>query len=174
MKRDRLAWAGRRAEKLIAERGVTALPVDVETIAHEEGILVTAMPSHITGVSGMLQKSGENFGIGYATFVDNPGFQRFSIGHELGHYFLEGHPEALLRDGPHQSRAGFSSGDRYELEADHFAASLLMPNPLFARALDGAGPAFRRSGGSRISARRRLKRRRCGTRRLQMLRLRSW
>ena len=39
----------------------------------------------------------------------------------------------------HESRAGFASGDRYEIEADHFAAALLMPHALFTRAMSTAG-----------------------------------
>lgn len=143
MKRESFIWAGRRAEKLVAEWGITTLPINVEAIAREREILVEPMPSNIRGVSGMLQKVGNHFGIAYATFVDNPGFQRFSIAHELAHYFLEGHPEALLTSGPHRSRAGFGSGDKHEMEADYFASGLLMPNPLFARALDKAGSGFR-------------------------------
>lgn len=133
-------WAGRRAEALVREWGLNTLPIDVEKIARDRDIEVRPMPSLVIGVSGMLQRVGENYGIAYATSVDNAGFQRFCIAHELAHYFLEGHPEKLLAaTGIHQSHAGFASGDKYELEADHFAAGLLMPNPLFERARVGSG-----------------------------------
>lgn len=123
---------------------MTALPIDVEEIARRQDIQVQPMPSNVRGVSGMLQRAGEVYGIAYATHIDNEGFQRFSIAHELGHFFLDGHPEKLLgATGMHQSRAGFGSGDKYELEADHFAAGLLMPNPLFERAMGRAGSGFR-------------------------------
>ena len=66
--------------------------------------------------------------------IDNIGFQNFSVAHELGHYFLPGHIDAVLADGDvHESRAGFASGDRYEMEADHFAATLLMPRSVARR-----------------------------------------
>src|SRR6202041_616746 len=43
----------------------------------------------------------------------------------------------------HQSRAGFTSKDKYEREADQFAVGLLMPRALFApavrQAADGLG-----------------------------------
>ncbi len=54
-------------------------------------------------------------------------FKRFSVAHELGHYFLDGHPEAVLANGFHQSQGGFGSRNRHEQEADIFAACLLMP-----------------------------------------------
>ncbi len=79
----------------------------------------------------MLMQKNNNFGIMYATYLDNKGFERFSVAHELGHYFLPGHPEALLTNDVHSSRAGFTSSERHELEADHFAAGFLMPSFLF-------------------------------------------
>jgi hypothetical protein len=88
----------------------------------------------------MLLRHGNEFGILYATNIPSKGFQRFSVSHELGHYFLEGHIDHVLpKDGFHASRAGFISGDPYELEADHFAAGLLMPSGLFKRALNKVG-----------------------------------
>ena len=93
-----------------------------------------------TGVSGMLLRVGDHFGIGYATHIDNVGYQNFSLAHELGHYFLEGHVDAVLAHGNrHESHAGFRSDDPYEIEADHFAAALLMPELLFSAAIADAG-----------------------------------
>src|SRR5438445_11857727 len=88
----------------------------------------------------MLIRRGEEYAIAYATHIDNSGFQRFSIAHELGHYLLPGHLEAVFdKHGVHESFAGFRSENEYEKEADHFAASLLRPNPRFAEALEEAG-----------------------------------
>lgn len=56
------------------------------------------------------------------------------MAHELGHYFLPEHPESVLdNNGIHNSRSGFNSGDKYELEADRFAAVLLIPENIFNR-----------------------------------------
>ncbi|MGA4047922.1 ImmA/IrrE family metallo-endopeptidase [Ralstonia nicotianae] len=119
------------AEKIVRDEGLT-LPINVLSLAAARDIHVVAKPASAQGVSGMLIRSGEQFAIAYATHIKSEGFQRFSIAHELGHYFLEGHPEAVFRGGDvHESRAGFGSSDQYELEADHFAAGLLMPSHLF-------------------------------------------
>lgn len=123
------------ANSVLRQMKIEGLWVDPEAIATSKGILVQAKPASAEGVSGMLLKSGDNFGIMYATNIPSRGFQRFSIAHELGHYFIEGHPEALLTTGVHQSRAGFVSGDPFELEADHFAAALLMPEGPFKKAI---------------------------------------
>lgn len=123
------------AEKLVRDEGLS-LPVDVLSIASKREILVEAKPESTKGVSGMLIRVGNGFAIAYATHIKSEGFQRFSIAHELGHYFLEGHPERVFRGGQliHESHAGFGSGDQIELEADHFAAGLLMPSHLFKAA----------------------------------------
>ena len=125
------------AEKTAVGAGFTALPICPTKIAEQHGIVVQAKPNTAKGCSGMLIRNGERFGILYATDIPSAGFQRFSIGHELGHYFLEEHPEAVLKTGVHQSQAGFVSKDRYEREADIFAASLLMPEDLFKEEIGG-------------------------------------
>ena len=121
------------ANAVLRQHQVTGLRVDPQAIAEAKDIMVQAKPDTSAGVSGMLIKAGDAFGILYATHIPNRGFQRFSIAHELGHYCLEGHPEALLESGMHQSHAGFVSDDPYEQEADHFAAALLMPETPFKR-----------------------------------------
>lgn len=132
--------AAREAKALILELGIKALPVCPFSIAKELEIEVQPLPAGAhRGVSGMLLHFDGSFGILYATYLDNDGFKRFSVGHELGHYRLPGHPESVLRNGAHTSYAGFVSKDRYELEADHFAAALLMPGALFDTAMDKAG-----------------------------------
>ena len=143
MKRDRdeLAWrAMREAGKVVKEHKITTLPVDPIALAKKLDIEVMAKDASSAGVSGMLLRVGSAFGIAYATHIDNVGFQNFSVGHELGHYFMPGHIDAVLADTEvHESRAGFRSSDRYEIEADHFAANLLMPESLFTKAIDRAG-----------------------------------
>lgn len=54
---------------------------------------------------------------------------RFTLAHELGHYLIDEHRNAL-KSGltpSHPSFTNFSSDNEVELEADYFASSLLMP-----------------------------------------------
>lgn len=139
-KDDEFRFATRAAEQLIQDLNIAALPIDPFAIARNRKIDVRAKPSSNAGVSGMLIRLGNSFAIGYATHIDNIRFQRFSVSHELGHYFLPGHIDAVLADSAvHESHAGFTSSNRYEIEADHFAAGLLMPSQLFIPALRRAG-----------------------------------
>jgi Zn-dependent peptidase ImmA (M78 family) len=56
---------------------------------------------------------------------------RFSIAHELGHFYLERHNRFLRRGGrKHGSKGEFSNDYITEREADSFAARLLMPGHL--------------------------------------------
>jgi len=55
---------------------------------------------------------------------------RFSIAHELGHYFIEEHREGIIRGIFHNAEQGFISNNPIEREADKFAAALLIPNQL--------------------------------------------
>jgi Zn-dependent peptidase ImmA (M78 family) len=124
------------AAQVIKDFGITTLPVDPIDVAKKKGMLVQELPSSSRGVSGLLLSKNGSFGIMYATHIKSAGFQRFSVAHELGHYFIPGHIEAVLGEGgTHQSRAGFAESDPYELEADHFAAALLMPTTLCQAAL---------------------------------------
>ena len=61
---------------------------------------------------------------------------RFSIAHELAHFYLPHHRERLLNGIMHNSVADFGSRSPTEIEADEFAADLLMPMELFRAALD--------------------------------------
>jgi Zn-dependent peptidase ImmA (M78 family) len=59
---------------------------------------------------------------------------RFSIAHELGHYFIEAHHRYLLGGGTSRgSRSEFRNDNIIEREADAFAASILLPRGLAER-----------------------------------------
>jgi len=132
------------ADQVIKQHGFTTLPICPFTIAKKAEILVEPKDSDEPGVSGFLVRVGNAFGIQYACHIANEGFIRFTVAHELGHYYLPGHPESLFPngDGIHRSRSGFISHDRYERQADQFASSLLMPERLFTEAIDDAGEGF--------------------------------
>jgi hypothetical protein len=135
--------AKQKAEALLKQEGIASLPVDPFAIAASRDILVEPKPDTTDGVSGMLLRHGDTFGILYATYIPSEGFHRYSISHELGHFFLDGHIDHILpKDGIHSSRAGFISADPYELEADNFAAGLLMPAGLCKRLITRRDPGL--------------------------------
>ena len=124
------------AHKVLENLNVKSLPVDPFKIAESHGIACFENSSLQMGISGFLLKAGDRFAIFYSSKFASDGFRRFTIAHELGHYFLEGHVPSLLADGAgtHNSESGFLSTDQRERQADYFAAGLLMPREPFIKA----------------------------------------
>jgi len=102
------------------------------------------METQEPGVAGCLIRVGNEFGIQYSRSLPNEGFIRFTVAHELGHYFIPGHAEYLFAkgNGIHMSRGEFASSDRLERQADYFASSLLMPADQFSKAMWRADPGL--------------------------------
>ena len=132
------------AERFLESNNIDTLPIDPFEIARSLNIELHPLPARRGGASGILLHVHGEFGICYPTHVNSVGFMNFSVAHELGHYLLPGHIDAL-RDGfgPHVSNAGFRSDDRFEREADNFAAALLMPSKLFLAAARTSGDGFK-------------------------------
>ena len=77
MKRgDPYLFASLQGEQVIQERGISAFPVDPLVIARDLDIEIVAKQAR-DGVSGMLLRVGNSFGIVYTRHIDNPGFERF-------------------------------------------------------------------------------------------------
>lgn len=142
--RDDSFTVHQEAEQLLRDLRIDALPIDPFEIARQLDIELEPLPASAGGASGMLLHVDGVFGIGYPTHINNEGFKRFSVAHEIGHYRLPGHIDAVLNTrGQHFSKAGFRSADRYEREADQFASALLMPAKLFVAAAGRAGDGLR-------------------------------
>jgi hypothetical protein len=129
------------ARKLVDELGIgDPAELDVELVAAHCGAFVTYRP--LRSCEGHLLRSG-----GSALIVVDAearrhvGKWRFVIAHELGHFLR--HPQ--LDQLKLCTRAQLSSWYRtsgYELEANHFAAELLMPTRLVAPLCDRNRPSL--------------------------------
>ncbi|HRK30173.1 MAG TPA: ImmA/IrrE family metallo-endopeptidase [Tepidisphaeraceae bacterium] len=115
----------------------TSLPIDPLHIAQEEEIalLPGRYDNCFDGRIEYRRTDGQgDFYLFYAQ--EEPPFRtagrvRFSIAHELGHFYLPPHREYLLSGQWHSSTSDFTSKKEREREADRFAAYLLMPRDLF-------------------------------------------
>jgi hypothetical protein len=145
-----LELAAERAEEVIDALKITSAPIDPLAIVRSEAPLLQAVGDDFKNrFDGELRyhPKKNRFVLFYNTKYDAglTGLHprtRFSIAHELGHYFIERHHSYLVRRGrPHPSKGEFASERQIEREADTFAASLLMPARLLARLLDGE-PTF--------------------------------
>ena len=137
--RPRYALARRKAAELLETVGVAAPPVPVETLAEVMGAVVRYQPFE-GQMSGLLYRSGERAVIGINSMHPRVR-QRFSIAHELGHltlhepaFQIDQHAFVALR-GPKSS----SATDPMEIEANQFAAALLMPEDLVAESVAALG-----------------------------------
>lgn len=112
------------ADKIIREYGLTdPNQISVEDIAWDRGIEVRVGP--LEGAEAWLLRRGNHGIIRISSRVTIRGRQRFSIGHELGHWELHSNLSQdwiCSSDTIHAYR-----GSAAEVEANVFAAALLMP-----------------------------------------------
>jgi len=109
----------------------------VEEIAEGLGLEIRYAPFD-GDLSGALVRSKRETYIGVNS-SDHPNRQRFTIAHELGHFVLHrGISIHVDKDFRVNLRDGASSKgvDRDEMEANRFAAELLMPTRFIVRDLD--------------------------------------
>ena len=126
--RPRYSFIVRLTKRLLAENGVTAPPVPVEAIAKAMKCKVVFGP--LQDISGILVRSPEGATIG-VNERQPPVRRRFTLAHELGHLLLHSGNEVTY---DHEFRVNLRSPassegkDVEEIEANFFAASLLMPD----------------------------------------------
>lgn len=86
-------------------------------------------------------RGGNRFGIFVSDSCPTVGHRRFSVAHELGHYHIDGHVDAMFRDDAEvvESSGGLfrDRRDRHEREADWFASELLVPANQFLSRIRG-------------------------------------
>lgn len=131
------------ARQKLMDHDAMCLPVYPSEFAKTKlDIVVQAFDPPQDDISGFLMQKGDAFGIGYSRAIQSKGFQNFTVAHELGHYFIDGHAMALLKNGKHLSRSGYISKDYYEREADTFATEFLMPWKLIDSIIRQNDPGF--------------------------------
>lgn len=125
MRKPRRKLSRLAGEKLAEKHG--KFPADLKLIAEQEGIEIHTLPSKGSGVSGGISFTDPPL-IFQSDSIRNQGFKRFTLAHELGHYFLGDHADIIMESGEsHFSRAASGSRDPIEVEADQFAVGVLMP-----------------------------------------------
>lgn len=135
----------RIAGALLRDLGIESPPVEVEAVAESLGAVIRR-ESTDTEISGALYRldTGPVIGVNEA----HPAVrQRFTIAHELGHLMLHEQPVFVDRHyiaPPVRSRPSYlrdtkssQAVDSLEIEANKFAAALLMPPQMIRKAIYG-------------------------------------
>ncbi|HEV7893625.1 MAG TPA: ImmA/IrrE family metallo-endopeptidase [Pyrinomonadaceae bacterium] len=116
------------AVRKILDRFGPKIPVDIDAIVKAHGIEVFTDNEMATSVSGVLIIKGKQ--VGAMVNMSHPEVRiRFTLAHELGHYLLHRRKKNLFVDEfAVMYRSSMPGGiDPLEVEANIFAAELLMP-----------------------------------------------
>ena len=147
-----------RAERLVEQLRIVDPPVDVRRIANEFGIRVIETDLG-EEVSGILVTGGDTRVI-FVRKRDPAYRKRLSIAHEFGHYYLGHQFEAgehvhvdrghlVIQRGPMASEGV----DLKEIEANQFAATLLMPSQILMKEARSLGAALSERDISKLAGR---------------------
>lgn len=119
------------AQKLLNKYEVCEAPINIVRLAKKEGYGVIEATFRDKNISGGIQfKTNKNNGKMYVNASDSPLRQRFSLAHEVGH-------SCMHRNDPEYSKGVLEKIDMFrdssnhntaEIEANAFAAALLMPD----------------------------------------------
>jgi len=127
----RFQFARRKAEDLIRSVGVTSAPVPIEKIAKKLGAELRFEPFE-GELSGMVHRPKKTAAIIGINSLHPKTRQRFTIAHEIAHLVLHSDEEFHVDNrylGFRNDRSSQAIDDR-EIEANQFAAALLMPQTL--------------------------------------------
>ncbi|WP_237274496.1 ImmA/IrrE family metallo-endopeptidase [Tenacibaculum ovolyticum] len=124
------------AEIIASEYQEKITPLD--KIVQDEGLRVFYDSYGKNTFDGMTLYENGKFSIHINTDLGNSRDSakgRFTLGHELGHYYIDSHriglKKGLLK--PHASLTNRKQFNKIEREADYFASCLLMPEILFSK-----------------------------------------
>lgn len=120
-----------KAAKLLAKYKIDSAPIDVKELAKKEGCKLTQFEGQ-NDISGMLKRFDKKNVIAYNDSHPETR-KRFTIAHEIGHlichYDRDVFVDKTQRVNFRNARSGLAI-DQQEIEANAFAASLLMPKNL--------------------------------------------
>lgn len=124
--------------RLLDEYGIKKPPIPVETFARARGAEVRYSPFE-GEISGMVFRDNDRVVIGVNS-LHHPNRQRFTIAHEIGHMLLhkgvEVHVDRTFRINL-RNDVSSQAVDPEEIEANRFAAELLMPEHMLVGDLKG-------------------------------------
>jgi predicted transcriptional regulator len=116
------------AQTTLERLGITHAPVNPITVARQLGYAVNGSIFWSPNMSGRVQKVNGKIRID-VNAKDHPNRRNFTIAHEIGHALLhlQGVDDATISDPEYRWTASEEQSPYKEVEANRFAAALLMP-----------------------------------------------
>ena len=128
-----------RAESIIHELNIRyPSEIYVRDIAMSLGAYVRERELH--GCEARLVRKGSMGIISVNETIPEEGRKRFAIAHEIGHFILHTGTQLILCD--EDDMHAWKESKTREMEANKFAASLLMPYEIFVRFINKGQPIF--------------------------------
>jgi Zn-dependent peptidase ImmA (M78 family) len=128
------AEIAKRVSRLLEEYDIKKPPVPVDKLAHALNIrlISESLPEEISGILDLRNKPVMMINSGH-----HLNRRRFSIAHEIGHFILH-KPLGIHVDKQSYFRSAKSAEnlEEYEIDANKFAAALLMPEEMVSKELD--------------------------------------
>ncbi len=131
-----LRKAEKKAKEIFEKYRENSPPVDVKIIAEDLGAELRYEPFEgDDDISGVLIKKDDTcvIGINSAHAITR---QRFSIAHEIGHLILHSKSALFVDKVINRDRKSSLAIDNKEIEANQFAAELLMPRELIRKEIN--------------------------------------
>lgn len=151
MKKNNLSWKLRQnvrdhamtqGESIVELSDIESPPIEVFDIIKTEKLLYAEGADFGSDFDGRLEYLGHKYLLAYNTKYNRNRFDsaaihprvRFTIAHELGHFYIENHRD-ILRSGKARytcTTERFQAEKELELQADYFATGLLMPSRILS------------------------------------------
>ncbi len=112
--------------------------LDLEDLALAQGVLV--LEGRLDSAEARLIRKGNMGLIRLSDSILEPGRKRFAIAHEIGHWLLHKSVSQVLACTSEDMIAKYKASEP-EIEANYFAAELLMPQKLFVPRINGKRPS---------------------------------
>lgn len=130
------------ATRVLNQSGIGRPPIDVEFLVRAQGALLTSAPNNDDTVSGFILRVPGSPAVIGVNANHPPVRRRFTLAHELGHLLLHAGTELhidrfVMRMRDERTSEGT---DEAEIEANRFAAEILMPEDFLRSDLNELGP----------------------------------
>lgn len=121
-----------KVEEILADQKIRSAPIPVEEVAQKYDIAIGTTASD--KFSGVLLRKDDGTSYIAVNDKESPARQRFTIAHELGHYFLHKNTQTFIDFRGNDENVIHNPKER---QANQFAAALLMPKKILQKDIEG-------------------------------------